>query len=143
VGVPPIEWRVHLGSSAEKAFAAWTTDAGRARFWAEESSERGRGFGLRFINGQTVDVEVVEASPSSRFVFRYFGGSTVAIDFVPDEHGGCDLLLREEGVPADEHLENHAGWVSVLLTFKAAVDHGLDLRGHDPRRTWDQRYVDN
>jgi len=141
--LPPIEWRVHLKSSPEQAFAAWTTDEGRAGFWAEESKESERGFELRFINGQTLDVEVVEASPSSCFAFNYFGGSTVTIDFVANEVGGCDLHLREEGVPVAEHLENYAGWVSVLLACKAAVDLGADLRSHDPRRSWDQRYVDN
>jgi len=36
-----------------------------------------------------------------------------------------------------------AGWVSVLMALKAAVDHGVDLRNHDPQRTWDQGYADN
>jgi hypothetical protein len=30
----------------------------------------------------------------------------------------------------------------VLLALKAAVDHGIDLRNHDPRRTWDRGYAD-
>lgn len=57
--------------------------------------------------------------------------------------GGTDLLLVEEDVPAEAVEENRAGWVSVLLTLKAAADHGMDLRGHDPQRTWHQGYVDN
>lgn len=36
-----------------------------------------------------------------------------------------------------------AGWVSVLLALKAAVDFSVDLRNHDPGRTWDQGYADN
>ncbi|HEX8258371.1 MAG TPA: SRPBCC domain-containing protein [Allosphingosinicella sp.] len=141
-GAPPIEWRVHVRSSPEAAYEAWTKDAGRSRFWAEESRSGPGGFELRFVNGQALAVEVVEAMPATRLVFRYFGGSTVTLAFEPDGRGGCDLYLREEGVPAEEHLENYAGWVSVLLAFKAAVDFGIDLRAHDPKRTWERRHVD-
>jgi hypothetical protein len=33
--------------------------------------------------------------------------------------------------------------VSVLLALKAAADFGVDLRNHDPARTWWQGYCDN
>ncbi len=140
--LPPIEWRAHFASPPEAVFEAWATDAGRERFWAEESRATGGGFVLRFINGQTLNVEVLDAAPPSRFAFRYFGGSTVTVELEPDGAGGCDLRLREEGVAPAEHLENYAGWVSVLLACRAAVDFGVDLRSHDPRRSWDQRFVD-
>jgi hypothetical protein len=39
--------------------------------------------------------------------------------------------------------ETRAGWVSVLLALKAAADHGVDLRNHDPARTWETGYADN
>jgi hypothetical protein len=31
----------------------------------------------------------------------------------------------------------------VLLCMKAAVDHGVDLRNHDEKRSWWQGYADN
>jgi hypothetical protein len=40
-------------------------------------------------------------------------------------------------------LEVIAGWVSVQLALKAAVDFGVDLRTHDPARSWDQGYAEN
>ena len=46
-------------------------------------------------------------------------------------------------MPGDWEAENRAGWVSVLLTLKAAADFGVDLRNHDPTRTWDQDFADN
>jgi hypothetical protein len=36
-----------------------------------------------------------------------------------------------------------AGWVSVLLALKAAADFRVDLRSHDPQRTWSQGYADD
>jgi hypothetical protein len=29
------------------------------------------------------------------------------------------------------------------MALKAAADFGVDLRSHDPGRTWDQGFVDN
>jgi hypothetical protein len=31
----------------------------------------------------------------------------------------------------------------VLLALKSAADFGVDLRNHDPARTWDQGYAEN
>ena len=137
---PPIEWRLHLTFSPQAAFAMWTSDAGRERFWAERSEATAAGFRLHFINGEALDV-VVESAAPGRLVFRYFGGSTVSLDFSDDGSGGCDLLLVE--TEPEDAWENRAGWVSVLLAFKAALDFGTDLRSHDPSRSWEQRYVDN
>lgn len=141
--LPPIEWRLHLKSSPHKLFEYWATDEGRARFWCEQSVTTERGFTLHFVNGHSLEVELTEAVRAERLVFRYFGGSTVTVTFAPDGLGGCDVHLSEQDVQPSEHLENYAGWVSVLLALKAAADFGFDLRSHDPSRTWDESFVDN
>lgn len=33
------------------------------------------------------------------------------------------------------------GWVSLLMSMKAAVDFGVDLRNHDPERAWEQGFA--
>ena len=137
---PTIDWRVHFSAPAERVWSAWASDEGRERFWGETSRSVEGGFVLGFVNGETLRVTVVEARAAERLVFRYFGGSTVTVDLEPDGRGGCDLRLREEG--AGEPLENYAGWVSVLLACKAAVDFGIDLRSRDPERSWDAGFVD-
>jgi hypothetical protein len=60
-----------------------------------------------------------------------------------DGAGGTDLTLVDVGVPAADRAEVVAGWVSVLLALKATVDFGVDLRNHDPQRTWDTGYAEN
>jgi uncharacterized protein YndB with AHSA1/START domain len=140
--LPPIDWRIHFRSSPETVWEAWTTDAGRERFWAKRSIAAENGFSLQFIKGETLSVRIHEATMASRFVFVYFGGSRVTLEITPDDRGGCDLRLIEEGVSREEHLHNYAGWVSVLLACKGAVDFDIDLRSHDPDRTWGDHYVD-
>ncbi len=137
---PAIDWRVHLASPPEAVWRAWTTDEGRKTFWAEESSGDEAGFDLAFVNGERLRVEIVEARAPERLVFRYFGASTVTVEISSDGASGCDLRLREADAP--EPLENYAGWVSVLLACKAAVDFGIDLRSRDPARSWDFGFVD-
>lgn len=60
-----------------------------------------------------------------------------------DGRGGTDLSFHDEGVPREHLAETLAGWVSVLMCLEAAVDHGVDLRNHDPRRSWSEGDVDN
>jgi hypothetical protein len=139
---PPIDWRIHFRSSPETVWNAWTTDTGREKFWAEKSQAMENGFRLQFINGETLSVAVLEAIKPACFVFTYFGASRVTVELRLATDGGCDLRLTEEGVPPDEHLQNYAGWISVLLSCKAAVDFDIDLRSHDPARTWNARFID-
>lgn len=140
---PPIRWRIRLRSSPERVFAMLDGADGRRRFWAESAEEVEPGVvEFRFASGERWRGRVLERLPSRRFALTYFGGSVAAFDLEPDAGGGTELCLTEEGVPPEAWPDNHAGWVSVLLALKAAADFGVDLRNHDPRRTWAAGYVD-
>jgi uncharacterized protein YndB with AHSA1/START domain len=140
---PVIRWRLHLASPPEVVYRALATDEGRARFWAESAIERSGAIDFVFPNGLTWRGEVLAADPPSRYSVRYFGGSRTTFELAPAGDGGTDLTLTDEDVPSGAWQETHAGWLSVLLALKAAVDFGVDLRNHDRERTWDQGYVDN
>jgi hypothetical protein len=73
----------------------------------------------------------------------YYGNSVATFELADDRAGGTDLILTDSGVPDEDRSEVIAGWVSVLTALKAAVDFGVDLRNHDPLRTWDDGYVEN
>jgi uncharacterized protein YndB with AHSA1/START domain len=139
----PILWRVHLKSPPYVVYDAIASSAGRAQFWAESAIETDGEIHFLFPNGLEARCRVVEASPPHRFRLRYLGGSLVTFEMIGDGQGGTDLTLTDEEVPAGDAIETLAGWVSVLMALKAAIDHGVDLRTHDPSRSWDQRYVDN
>jgi len=141
--VSEIRWRVHLASPPEAVYDVLATDAGRARFWAETAVERGGAIEFEFVNGMRWRGAVLAAERPRLFAVEYFGGSRATFELAADGAGGTDVSLTETGVPADWKAENHAGWVSVLLELKAAVDFDVDLRNHDARRTWSQRYCDN
>ena len=136
-----VRWRLHCRSSPEAMFELLTTDAGRERFWAERSVSDGESFLLLFPDGSEEQCRILRKEPPSSILFRYFG-SEVEIALEPDGSGGTDLTLTNSGVREEDYEEVHAGWLSVLLPLKAAADFGIDLRNHDPSRTWRELYVD-
>lgn len=138
-----IVWRLHLRSAPAAVFTLLATDDGRARFWAESAIARNGVIHFIFPDGQTWSGKILEQQPPHHFVVEYFGGSITTFELEDDGAGGTDLTLCDAGVPAADQAEVTAGWVSVLLALKAAADFGIDLRNHDPRRTWNTGFADN
>ena len=138
-----VRWRVHLASPPEAVYELLATDAGRASFWAQSAPERDGAIEFEFANGERWRGRILEVEPPRRFAVEYFGGSRAAFELEPDGERGTDLTLVETDVHEQWEAENRAGWVSVLLTLKAAADFGVDLRNHDRGRTWSQGYCDN
>lgn len=136
-------WHLHLSSAVDRVYQALATDLGRASFWAESAVERNGSIHFVFPNAAAWDGEILLAEPPQRYAVRYYGGSTATFVLQDDDRGGTDLTLTDTGVPAADRNEVIAGWVSVLLALKAAVDFGVDLRNHDRLRQWDNGYADN
>jgi hypothetical protein len=140
---PEIFWRLHLKSAPDTVFLMLSTNEGRARFWAESAFETDGDIEFRFPNGQCHRGRVIDQIRPTRFVVQYIGGSITTFDLEDDGSGGTVLMLRDCGVSEQERVEVTAGWVSVLMALKAAVDYGIDLRNHDERYSWERGYADN
>ncbi len=138
-----ITWRLHLHAAPAAVYAMLATDEGRARFWAEAAAEHDGMIDFVFPGGQRWQGAIVAREPPRRFGLVYIGGSTTTFTLEDDGEGGTELTLTDAGVPEADRAEVTAGWVSVLLTLKAAVDHGVDLRNHNPQCTWEQGYAEN
>jgi uncharacterized protein YndB with AHSA1/START domain len=139
----PIRWRLHLASAPHTVYQALATDAGRASFWAESAQEQAGGITFRFTDSTTWHGKILVQEPPHRFRVEYYGGSITTFNLRDDGQGGTDLEVIDEEVPAHDRTEVIAGWVSVLMALKAAVDFGVDLRNHDPQRTWETGFADN
>ena len=137
-----VRLHVHLASPPERVFEFLSTDSGRGAFWAETAEERDGIVRFRFTNGMTHDGKILESQPHRLFSVEYFGGSNARFELSPDGSGGTDVTLVETCVPQAWLTEHRAGWVSVLLALKAAVDFEIDLRNRDPDRSWENGYVD-
>lgn len=137
-----VRWNMHLASPPERVFDALATDEGRASFLAETSRTLRNEVHLTFPNGFQYHASILEARRPTVFRLHYLGGPAL-FELSSDGNGGTDLALTHSGVAPSELAEVSAGWVSVLMTLKARVDHGIDLRNHDSNRSWDQGYADN
>jgi len=137
-----IRWKVHFTSPREKVFEALATPSGRASFWAESAPEANGQITFHFVDHEPVSGRVLAETPPSFFAVEYFG-AVVEFSLDADRSGGTDLTLVSTRVPAASRIETIAGWVSVLMAMKAAVDHGVDLRNHDASRSWGHGYADN
>ncbi len=138
-----IQWRLHLRSSITEVYRVLSTDRGRAGFWAESAVEQNGIIHFVFPNGFKWHGRILTAEPPTDFSVEYIGNSIVTFQLNDDGPSGTDLVLTDTGVPEEYRAEVIAGWVSVLMALKAAVDFNVDLRNHDPARNWDQGYVEN
>ena len=86
---------------------------------------------------------MLRAVPYSHYAVQYYGNTTASFALQDDGQGGTDLTLTDTGVSPQDRTEVIAGWVSVLMALKAAVDFGVDLRAHDPERNWESGFVEN
>lgn len=138
-----IRCKAHLRSAPHRVFELIATDEGRARFWAERTVVTGDRIDFHFPSGETLASRVLCADAPRRFELTYFDGTCVRFELHQAGDGGTDLELIESGLRESAMIENRAGWVSVLLGLKAWADFGVDLRNHDPARSWAAGFVDN
>ena len=139
----PIRWKIHLRSSPEVVYAQLSTNEGRAAFWAESAMEQDHVIHFVFPNQAEWKGKILENVPARKFKVEYYGGSITTFDLESDGGSGTDLTVTDQGVPPEDRIEVISGWVSVLMALKASVDFGIDLRNHDPKRTWDEGFVEN
>jgi uncharacterized protein YndB with AHSA1/START domain len=138
-----IRWRIHTAAPPEAVYRMLTTDTGRAAFWAESAVERDGVIHFHFPDGQSWQAEILESRSGEVFSVCYFGDSRATFRLIADPSGGTRVELTDQDVPPEDRCEVIAGWVSVLLALKAAVDFDVDLRNHDPQRSWAQGYAEN
>ena len=137
-----IRWRMHFVSSPAEVFAALATDAGRATYWAESAPEVDGVITFHILNYDPFAGRILKREEPGLFAVEYFG-TVVEFSLSSDGAGGTDLSLTATHVDETIRWEMTAGWVSVLMAMKAAVDHGVDLRNHDSSRSWGDGYADN
>lgn len=123
-------------------FEALATDAGRARFWAEAAPEVDGVITFYILNYEPFSGRILLRLEPEIFKLEYYG-TVVEFSLSGDGQGGTDLSLLATEVDESIRMEMVAGWVSVLMAMKAAVDHNIDLRNHDESRAWGTGFLDN
>lgn len=131
-----IVWCVHIDAPRETVYDTLATDAGRASFWAESAVEQNGVIHFTFPDGSATIARVLRAERPHELALDYFG-STVTFRLT----GATEVTLTDERT--EDREEVTAGWVSVLMQLKAAVQFHVDLRNHSRERSWERGYVEN
>ena len=137
-----IRWEMHFHSPPDKVYEALATAEGRAKYWAESAEEDNGVIEFNILGYPPFNGKVLETIPGKMYKIEYFG-SEITFNLHSDQSSGTDMELNATNVNESMKYEMTAGWVSVLMAMKAAVDFGVDLRNHDEKRTWTQGFADN
>ena len=97
---------------------------------------------FKILNYPKYKSRIIEKKPQKLFRIEYFG-TDVTFELKETEDNGTDLYLTSLTPNENSKNEMTAGWISVLMAMKAAVDFGIDLRNHNPERVWENGYLDN
>ncbi|MBN8285087.1 hypothetical protein [Zoogloea sp.] len=115
---------------------------GRAAYWAESAPEVDGVITFHMLNYEPFAGRILKRVEPSMFTVEYFG-TAVEFSFFGDVTGGTGLSLVASLVDELFRWKMAAGWVSVLMAMKAAGDHGVDRRNHDPSSSRSDSYADN
>ncbi|UJH68631.1 SRPBCC domain-containing protein [Allomuricauda sp. SCSIO 65647] len=137
-----IRWKLCLKSKPSKVFSYLTSTEGIEKFWAEKAEKKDGHIQFSFPNKQVYKSKILNQEANKNFRIEYFN-SIVDFNLSENELGGTLMELVNSNVELEDYHANYAGWVSVLMTLKAAVDFEVDLRNHDSQKTWDDGYMDN
>ncbi len=137
-----VRWRIHVHRPPEEVFPFLATAEGRSLWWAESAELADHAVEFVFPDGMRLRGDLLAVDPPALYSVRYVDGSRVTFRLRDDGRGGTDVDLDDELLDPDDG-QILAGWVSILLALKVQVEFGADLRNHDRRRVWEERYCDN
>lgn len=154
---PEYDWtqftlRIFIAAKLEKVFAAWTNDWLVSKWFTEKTviePKKGGRLYFEWLAGDKLETKIVDIVKNRKLVFPFGPGKVeVAVTFKKDGTGTvCEL--HQYGMKTDPkskwnlHRGCIQGWTFFLTNLKAYLEHGLDLRSHDIKRSYRQDYVNS
>lgn len=144
--------KIALAVPPERVFRAWTDQSDIVNWFLSKAilePIKGGRFYMEFLTGQSGDERVLGIRKNIYFCFT-FGkdGETVEVTLKKTKTG-TDCILHQFGMKKTEksrvmwHMGCRNGWVFFLTNLKAYLEHGVDLRSHDPKKTYKDGYVNS
>ncbi|MCB2230828.1 SRPBCC domain-containing protein [bacterium] len=144
--------RIEIAASPARVFRAWT-ESDEVQAWfpekAESEPKKGGRYYLEFLGGDIADMKFLEFRKPNKVVFTFGDkGETVTVRI---RKAGKKTIceLEQSGMSTSPksrvhmHMGCKTGWVFFLTNLKAYLEHGIDLRSHDRRKTYNQSYVNS
>jgi uncharacterized protein YndB with AHSA1/START domain len=144
--------RVALKAPPEKVFRAWTDDKIVSKWFTEktviEPKKNGRIY-FEWTAGDKMEAKVINIVKNRLFVFPFGNNSErVEVRIKKDGKGSmCELRQLNMKTTDDMKWMMHRGciqgWTFFLTNLKSYLEHGIDLRGHDKKKSYKQDYVNS
>ena len=157
VATKPYDWtqfkqRIFVKADKERVFRAWTDDRIVSRWFTVKTMIEPRNNGrlyFEWLAGDKFEARIVSIRKPTRFVFPFGSrGEEVAVG-IRKVRGGSVVELHQYNMKTsprskvEMHMNCKTGWAFFLTNLKAYLEHGIDLRGHNPRRSHRQGYINS
>ena len=144
--------RILVKVEREQVFRAWTDETEIVKWFPEKAviePRKGGRLYFEWVGGDKLETTILEVRKPSRVVFP-FGGKTVEVAInLSKVKAGTVVELHQYHMKTDPktrvnmHMGCKEGWAFFLANLKSYLEHGIDLRGHDPKRCYVQGYVNS
>ena len=144
--------KIAIKASPEKVFKAWTDGKIVSRWFSVkaeiEPKKNGRIY-YEWLAGDKLEARIIEIVKNRKFVIP-FGSKGERLEVKIKKHGSGSICeLRQYNMktgPKDRvnmHMGCKTGWVFFLTNLKSYLEHGIDLRSHDKKRSYNQNFVNS
>jgi uncharacterized protein YndB with AHSA1/START domain len=149
-----IRLRINIDTTIEKAYRAWTTQAGLESWFlreapAQDPKGKAKKGSDEMVKGDTytwawhgfsdevkLQGRVLESNGKDKFSFSFSMDCPVTIS-IYQEHGQTIVELVEQNIPTEQgqifthYLSNTTGWTFYLTNLKSVLEGGLDMRNYN------------
>ena len=153
----PFDWtsfylKIAINASPEKVFRAWT-DAKELSSWFTvktefEAKKNGR-IHFEWLGGDKMDAKVISITKNRQVIIPFGGkGEKVKVVVKKDGKGAvCELyqydMKTSEKDKTAMHMGCKQGWTFFLTNLKSYLEHGIDLRSHNPKRSYREHFINS
>ena len=144
--------KVDIKAAPRKVFQAWTDQRKIVKWFVEkaiiEPKKNGRLY-LEWLTCDKSDDKIIAVRQDSLFHFPFGpNGEQVKVKFKKVKGGTvCEIhQFNMKTGPRDKvywHMGCKNGWTFFLANLKAYLEHGIDLRSRDPKKSYRQGFINS
>ena len=144
--------QILINKPVSKVFEAWTNDKLVSKWFTEktviEPRKNGRLY-FEWVAGDKMEAKVISISKNRSFTFPFGNkGERVTVRFKKAGRGCvCEVHQYNMKTGSDSKWYMHKGcaqgWTFFMTNLKVYLEKGIDLRGHDRRRSYRQDYINS
>lgn len=144
--------RIFIKAPVSKVFKAWIDDTQVSKWFTEKTviePKKGGRIYFEWTAGDKFETTVTSIVKDKSFLFPFGNkGEEVKVAFKKEGRGCiCELYQYNMKTTPESKWVMHRGciqgWTFFLANLKAWLEHGLDLRGHDPKKSYKQDYINS